>query len=268
MTSLCQQACISRQGYYKQTRRRQRRVVDDAGIMDVVRRIRQRHRKMGTRKLLHKISSSGLSIGRDRLLELLRYHDMLILRRRRYKKTTDSRHGFRTYRNLLRLGFGTGPHQAWASDLTYIRTDEGFLYLALITDVNSRYIVGYSVNDTLEAEGCLLALRMAHSQLPRGFRPIHHSDRGTQYCCDDYVNLLDKWGLPISMTEENHCYENALAERVNGILKHEYALKGCFPTKAMARRACRQAIALYNQERPHLCLEMRTPTEAHACVAC
>jgi transposase InsO family protein len=261
---LCQRAQISRQGYYKQTRHRQRRELDEQRILNAVRRIRQWHSRMGTRKLLFKLISHGFSIGRDRLFDLLGRHGLLIPRRRRYQRTTNSQHGFRTYPNLLRLGGIEHPHQAWASDLTYIRTNEGYLYLALITDVNSRYIVGHSVNDTLEAEGCLSALKMAQAQLPPGCRPIHHSDRGSQYCSHAYIGLLDRWHFPVSMTEENHCYENALAERINGILKHEYGLKQLFPTKAMARRACEQAIALYNQERPHLCLEMQTPAQVHA----
>lgn len=264
VTSLCKRAKISRQGYYKQTKQRQRRAIDGDNILQAVRKIRQSHQKMGTRKLLEKIVTFGLRIGRDRLFELLRSKRMLILRRKRYHKTTDSLHGFRTYCNLLKSRRITGPHQAWASDITYLKTSEGFLYLALITDVYSRYIVGYSVNDTLEAQGCIEALKMAQSQLPEGAKPIHHSDRGSQYCCCDYTSLLRGWDFPISMTEENHCYENALAERVNGILKHEYYLKHCYPTKQMTRLACEQGIELYNTDRPHLSLKMKTPLQVHA----
>jgi transposase InsO family protein len=264
VSSLCRRAGISRWGYYKQIRQRQRREIQEEGILNVVRRCRQRHTQMGTRKLLVKLLAMGFDIGRDRLLKLLRSRHLLIRRRRRFQRTTDSQHRFYTYPNQLQHAAISGAHQAWVSDLTYIRTAEGYLYLALITDVGSRKIIGYSVNDTLEAEGCIEALKMALEQLPGWARPIHHSDRGIQYCCQDYTHLLRSRKFIISMTEENHCYENAIAERVNGILKHEYLLNQRFVNKKMARLACRQAIALYNTDRPHLALGMRTPEQAHA----
>ena len=189
---------------------------------------------------------------------------MLILRRRRFVKTTDSRHGFHVWPNLIRNVVPSMPHQVWVSDLTYIRTDEGFMYLSLVTDAFSRKIVGFDVSDSLEAAGCQRALKMALKQLPEGARPIHHSDRGTQYCCDAYTGLLRKRGCPISMTEVNHCYENALAERVNGILKSEYALGEGFRRKPQAVQATRQAVTLYNERRPHTSLDYRLPAEVHA----
>lgn len=147
--------------------------------------------------------------------------------------------------------------------MTYIRTREGFLYLALVMDAWSRKIVGWHVGGTLEALGCLAAARMAMAELPASARPIHHSDRGTQYCCNDYVALLASRKLPISMTEENHCYENAKAERLNGILKEEYGLGGEFARKADVERAVRQAVTLYNERRPHTALAYRTPRAVH-----
>jgi transposase InsO family protein len=203
-------------------------------------------------------------LGRDRFFDVLRDHDLLIERRRRTgPRTTDSRHGFRVYGNLLKSAKLKGPHEAWVSDLTYIRTQEGFLYLALVMDAWSRKIVGWHVGATLEALGCVAAVRMAMAQLSADARPIHHSDRGTQYCCNDYVALLASRELPISMTEENHCYENGKAERLNGILKEEYGLGAEFARKDEVGLAVRQAVALYNERRPHTALGYRTPSAVH-----
>ena len=168
------------------------------------------------------------------------------------------------FHNLLAGKTCQGPNQAWVSDLTYIRTEEGFLYTALITDVYSRKIVGFHIGDTLEAVGCLRALDLALSELPAGKQPIHHSDRGCQYCCHEYVERLQARGLAISMTEVQHCYENALAERVNGILKQEYEMDRTFRTKAQAKAALEQAVWLYNYRRPHTMLNYRFPADVHA----
>jgi transposase InsO family protein len=138
------------------------------------------------------------------------------------------------------------------------------LYLSLLTDAGSRKIVGWHASDSLEAEGCLRTLQQALAQLPAGARPIHHSDRGTQYCCHAYVETLERRGLAISQTEVQHCYENAQAERVNGILKVEYGLEATFKSKALALVAIGQAIALYNGRRPHQALGYRIPAQVHA----
>ena len=156
-----------------------------------------------------------------------------------------------------------GPHEAWVSDITYIRTEEGFVYAALITDAYSRKIVGAHLGDSLETEGCLRALAQALGELPPGKRPMHHSDRGSQYCSHAYVGRLQAQGMEISMTEELHCYENAMAERVNGILKQEYELDQNFRTKEQAQEAFEQAVWLYNHRRPHLSLAYRTPEQVH-----
>jgi len=171
------------------------------------------------------------------------------------------------FRNQLKELKVTEPNQAWVSDLTYLRTEEGFLYLALMTDVVSHKIVGYHCSDRLEVEGCLQALDMALADLPAGARPMHHSDRGGQYCCHKYVEKLQARQLPISMTERDHCAENALAERMNGILKMEYAIGQEFKTKSLARRAVAEAIYLYNTRRPHWSLQMRVPEAVHTMAA-
>jgi transposase InsO family protein len=265
---LCALVGMSKQNFYKEKHARQRRAVDEALVADLVRGERRQQPRIGARKLRlligQELEEAGVSLGRDRFFEVLRRHGLLVERRRRTgPRTTDSRHGFRVYGNLLKSAELQGPHEAWVSDLTYIRTQEGFLYLALVMDAWSRKIVGWHVGATLEALGCLAAVRMALAQLPADARPIHHSDRGTQYCCNDYVALLGSHKLSISMTEENHCYENGKAERLNGILKEEYGLGAEFARKDEVGLAVRQAVALYNERRPHTALGYRTPSVVH-----
>ena len=167
------------------------------------------------------------------------------------------------YDNLLRGMELTSPHQAWVSDITYIRTEEGFVYLCLVMDAYSRAIVGYDCSDSLEREGALRALGRALEQLPAGGGTIHHSDRGSQYCCCEYVRRLQAAGVGISMTQENHCYENGQAERLNGILKQEYGLGGCLGSKREAWRAVSEAVELYNWRRPHQSLGYAVPMAVH-----
>ena len=265
---MCAFVGCSRQAYYKQKKARRRREVDEEAVVELVNRERKTQPKLGVRKLEKLLKAelleAGIVIGRDRMFEILRERGMLVERKRQFVKTTDSRHGFRTHPNRIRNVEPSMPHQVWVSDLTYIRTDEGFMYLSLVTDAFSRKIVGFDISDTLEATGCIRALKMALRQLPEGARPIHHSDRGTQYCCEAHTKLLRKRGCPISMTELNHCYENALAERVNGILKGEYALGDGFRNKDQAVQVARQAVMLYNERRPHTSLNYRFPAEVHA----
>jgi len=259
---------MTRQNYYKAGKRRARRQVDESLILELVCRERAMQPRLGARKLLHLISpelaSAGVSIGRDRFFALLSSHDLLIERRARSCRTTNSWHGFGVYPNLLKDAELTGPHQALVSDITYIRTREGFMYLSLVMDAWSRAIVGYDCSDSLEAEGALRALGMALGQLPADAKPIHHSDRGSQYCCGDYVGALASGKVRISMTEENHCYENSQAERLNGILKQEYGLGGELCDKASVDRAVREAIWLYNHRRPHQSLQYACPMTVHA----
>jgi transposase InsO family protein len=264
---MCRRVGMSRQNYYREKRQREREQVNEALVVKLVQRERRQQPQLGGRKLLwllrRELAEAGVVLGRDRFFGLLRRHGLLVERRRRTARTTASRHGFRVYRNRLKERRIEGPHEAWVSDLTYVRTDEGFLYLSLISDQASRKIVGWEISGDLKAEGSCQALRQAVRQLPKGKRPLHHSDRGIQYCCRDYIGILEKRGLEVSMTEENHCYENGQAERLNGILKQEYGIGGCFRTKAQAREAIRQGIGLYNHRRPHQSLGYRTPEEVH-----
>jgi putative transposase len=265
---LCSYVGMSRQNYYAARRLRKRREVDEAMVVELVKQERRIQPRIGGRKLLYllgpELADAGVDIGRDRFFEVLAEHDLLVRRKRGRPHTTNSRHSLPVFHNLVAGGVFDSPNQVWVSDLTYIRTDEGFLYAALITDKVSRKIVGAHIGDNLEAEGCLKALDQALAGLPAGQYPIHHSDRGCQYCCHAYVDRLREHGLAISMTEVMHCYENALAERINGILKQEYEMDRTFHTKAQAKKAFDQAVWLYNHRRPHLMLNYRFPADVHA----
>jgi transposase InsO family protein len=241
--------------------------VDAALIVELVRAERAIQPRLGGKKLYvlltPKLPEAGVEIGRDRFFNVLAKQGLLLEPLPKAPRTTNSRHSLPVFRNLVTEMELSGPNQAWVSDITYIRTDEGFLYLSLITDAWSRKIVGYHAGDTLETEGCLRALERAVKELVEGMFPVHHSDRGCQYCSHVYTGRLRDYGLGISMTDKMHCYENAKAERVNGILKQEYYLGGCFRTKKQAVEAVEQAVCLYNTRRPHLALKYKTPETVH-----
>jgi putative transposase len=267
VVALCAWAGMSRQNYYAARRLRQRRTVDEALIVELVRRERQTQPRLGGRKLLYLLQAdlqeANVGVGRDRFFELLAEHDLLVVPKPGAPHTTNSRHYLPVFGNLLADRTPTAPHQVWVSDLTYIRTQEGFVFAAVIMDRFSRKIVGAHIGDTLETIGCLRALEQALGQLPANRFPIHHSDRGCQYASHAYVDQLQARGLSISMTVENHCYENAHAERVIGILKQEYEIDATFRTKRQAADAFHQAVALYNQRRPHLSLDYAIPEQIH-----
>src|SRR6185436_2476711 len=180
-----------------------------------------------------------------------------------YPHTTQSYHNLPVFRNVIQDKELKSANEVWVSDLSYLRTVEDFVYLALITDKYSRKIVGWHVGDNLEAVGCVRALERALADLPEGSKPIHHSDQGSQYCCHQYVERLQGCRLGIRMTETNHCAENAMAERMNGILKQEYGLGAEVTGKAAAHQAVQQGIKLYNTRRPHNSFGKRTPAQVH-----
>ena len=222
---------------------------------------------MGGRKIFYQLRSSlqecGRGYGRDKFFELLGNNDLLVNRKRKYAVTTNSSHPFYKYKNELNVKSITAPNQAWVSDITYLRTHNGFVYLSLITDAYSRKIVGWNVDKSLGVESTLKALRKALKQCNQTKNLIHHSDRGIQYCCYAYTDLLKKKKLKISMGEAGNCYDNAMAERVNGILKDEYLLDSEFRDLNQACKAAKQAIYLYNYERPHWSLNLEIPAEIH-----
>jgi transposase InsO family protein len=267
MEQICGWCGISRQAHYQKRNRDQaRRRQEDEIICPLVRRWRQRHPRMGTRKLLEVLlpifKLKGIQIGRDRLFDLLRAADLLVPKRRNRRRTTWAG-DWRTI-NRLETAQIDGPNQAWVGDITYLETEEGFCYLSLLTDVHSRYIVGFDVSTSLAVEGAMRTLNLAVSQQKGALRGlIHHSDRGIQYTCHVYRQRLHRLGLLSSMGRTGNCYDNAQAERINGILKEEYALGQRFVSVAQAYQAVAQAVHLYNTERPHLALNYRTPLEVH-----
>jgi len=232
-------------------------------ILNIVKKRRKSLPREGVRKLKksldHEFTNAKLKVGRDTLFNVLRKHNMLTLRKKYSARTTNSLHRFYKYKNSIKDVEVTRPNQVWASDITYIKTIKGFCYLALITDMYSRKIVGYDLSDSLELKGCVRALNKAIYQAKNIKGLIHHSDRGIQYCSNVYTQILKRKKIDISMTEENHCYENALAERVNGILKDEFYLDQTFASVAHAKRATKNAINLYNEIRLHLSLDFKTP---------
>jgi putative transposase len=201
-------------------------------------------------------------VGRDTLFNILREHKMLTLRKKYSARTTNSYHRFYKYNNIIKDLEINRSNQAWASDITYIRTLKGFCYLPLITDMYSRKIVGYD-SDSLELKECVRALNKAIYQAKDIKGLIHDSDRGIQYCSNVYTQILKRKKIGITMTEENHCYENAMAERVNGILKDAFYLDQTFMNEAHAKRAAKNIIKLYNEIRLHLSLDFKTPNMAY-----
>lgn len=233
-----------------------------------VRAVRTKLPRLGTRKLLHKIAprlrGQGVACGRDALLTLLRRCQLLVARKRSFTKTTDSHHRFRKHPNLVKEApKPTAPNQLYVSDITYLPTRQGTVYLSLVTDAFSRKIVGAHVHSSLQTTGCLAALAQAVRQAGAvATGCIHHSDRGSQYCSDAYQLALQAAQLRCSMTDGYDCYQNALAERVNGILKDEFLF--ILPDDlAQARLLVQQAVHLYNEERPHLSLHYLTPNQVH-----
>ena len=242
--------------------------MDTDRLLKMIQPIRQLMPRIGGRKLHFLIKGdlvqNALKIGRDRLFHWLREHDLLISPKRMHVFTTQSNHRFWVHENLTSQLTINKPNQLWVSDITYLRTRGGFCYLALITDAYSRKIVGYDVSDTLELEGCLRALRSAIQTASELDQLVHHSDRGFQYCSHQYTELLKQNGIRISMAAKGNCYENALAERVNGILKNEFNLDFTFKTKELAVRAAQESIYIYNHHRPHWALNLKTPQQCHA----
>lgn len=268
MKGICDAHGYSSQAYYKRRDASYQVVLMESIILERVKEIRSRQVKIGGRKLYNELKplliEMGFKFGRDRFFDFLRRYGLLIRRKKKYVKTTNSRHYFHKYSNLIKEMEITKPNQVYVSDITYIRTLEGFCYLSLITDARSRKIIGYNLSRSLGIEGCMSALKMALRQIPVGATPIHHSDRGIQYCSYDYTDLLKKNGIQISMTEQDHVYENALAERVNGILKDEFMLGETLRSYKVAKQLVKESIGIYNDERPHLSLDYDKPSMRHA----
>lgn len=261
---ICRVFGYSRQGYYKRIHLEEKRREQERHVLGEVQKIRRKQACVGGKKIHKDLHGRGTQIGRDRLFELLRRNNLLIRPRRNYVKTTYSKHRFHVYKNLIREVAIVHPEQVYVSDITYIDTEEGYCYLSLVTDAYSRKIVGYAISKSLAIEGSLKAVKMALKGVNNPGGLIHHSDRGIQYCSKAYVSLLKRHNVRISMTEESHVYENALAERVNGILKNEFSLGKRLRSYAIAKKMVKEAIEIYNNERLHMSLNYGTPAQKHA----
>lgn len=233
----------------------------------MVMRVRCKMPRIGTRKLYFLLQANlkelNIKIGRDVLFNFLRAENLLIKPKRSYLKTTNSKHWMKKYPNLIKEIELTRPEQLWVSDITYIKTDNGHEYLSLITDAYSKKIMGYELLDNLSNIGPLKALELALKNRKYTQDLIHHSDRGLQYCSADYIEKLKKNNIKISMTENGDPYENAIAERINGILKYEFLIIEGFKNHSQALQVIQQAIAIYNESRPHLSCQMLTPNKTH-----
>jgi putative transposase len=266
---LCRLFGKTRHAYYDHLWRHQDQSLKDDIILQLVLSIRNTSLpRLGTRKLLMllkpELDSHQIQIGRDELFDLLAEHKLLIRRRKRKVFTTDSRHWMRKYANLTKGLVLTRPEQLWVSDITYIRMGNQWGYLSLVTDAYSRKIMGYAFRSDLSALGCLEALQMAFDNRSYGNLPlIHHSDRGCQYCCKEYVDLLNSQHVAISMTERGDPYENALAERMNGIIKGEFNLYSSLESFEKTYERIVRSIVAYNEIRPHGSLDYLTPCQAH-----
>jgi putative transposase len=257
----------SRQAYYEYKNDREQDTIEKTLVLKLVSEIRKDLPRSGVPQLTQLLKvpfvEHGIRIGRDALYTLLGEHGYLLRYRRRKVYTTNSNHAYKKYPNIIRNMEILKPHTLWVSDITYIRLEKGFAYLSIITDAYSRKIVGYHLQESLHATGPIQALKMALAQRKSIEKLIHHSDRGVQYCCGDYVAVLEKEGIAISMTEKGDPYENAIAERVNGILKMELLLDGTFNTFDDAKQAVAWAVGKYNLIRPHSSCDYLTPELAH-----
>ena len=262
---------MTRQNYYKTRRKREYQALDEELIKRLVLNERASQPRLGGRKLLKilsaKLNCRGIDVGRDRFFKVLKNHGLLVEKLPASCRTTNSYHNLPVFINRVKGQELTAPNQVWASDITYLRKRNKFMYLSLITDMYSRKIVGYHLGESLDTEQSLKALKMALKDKPKDAMPIHHSDRGCQYCSHQYVKELSRNGLSVSMTEKNHCAENAMAERVNGILKQEYGLGYKFKDSMDIHRAVKQAVRLYNTKRPHSSLGLKIPDHIHRLAA-
>lgn len=222
--------------------------------------------RLGTRKLYYLLEDTfkdrNLKLGRDKLFSFLKMEHMLIKPFKCYTKTTHSKHWLHKHPNLVKGKHFKEAEQLWVSDITYLKTQTGNGYLSLVTDAGSRKIMGYHLSADLRTEGVMKALKMALKNRRYTQPLIHHSDRGLQYCSADYQQLLERNNIITSMTDGYDCYQNALAERVNGILKMEFLLNA-YRNLEQARKVIKQSIYIYNHKRPHLSLNMKTPQQAH-----
>ena len=268
LADLCSWFGVTRQAYYQSKNRVQQDLIEQEILLDKISDIRKDHKRLGGRKLFFKVedfmNEHHIKMGRDAFFDLLRENNLLIKQRKRYHVTTNSNHWMKKYPNLIREIVPLVPNNVWVSDITYWKTKGGHYYISFITDAYSRKIVGYQVANTMEAVESVAALKIAIKQLNPGSEGlIHHSDRGSQYCSSAYVNLLKKNGIKISMTENGDPLENAIAERVNGIIKGEYLFDYEIKTLPKAKEILTSVVKLYNEDRPHSSIGNAAPSQVH-----
>jgi putative transposase len=268
ITALCKLFGKSRQAYYDTDSRIDQQGLKQHIILDEVLNIRNVLPKTGMLKLYHMLQplfkASGIHLGRDRFFLLLKQHGLQLKQRKYSTRTTQSNHHFHKWDNLITELSLSQPGQLWVSDITYLRTQTGFVYLSLITDACSKKIVGYHVSQHLKTKSSIIALQKAiRQETERSSAIIHHSDRGVQYCCDAYIKLLQAHNIKISMTQSSSPYDNAIAERVNGILKTELGLKQTFEGYKHAVQCVNEAIYKYNNLRLHMSCNFQTPIKKH-----
>ena len=268
MKKLCGLFGKTRHAWYDRQWREQQEIFSDEIILQTVQKKRQQLPRIGTRKLQEliapELAAHGIQVGRDYLFDLLAQHKLLVRQRKRKAYTTDSRHWMRKYGNLTTQLVVDRPEQLWVSDMTYIRIQNQWGYLSLITDAWSRKIMGFCLRSDMLAEGCVAALEMAlNNRIYKEQSLIHHSDRGSQYCSKQYVEVLTAAGIAISMTQNGDPYENALAERVNGIIKGEFNLYSTQLNFGQTVEKIQESITAYNEIRPHGSCDNLTPHQAH-----
>jgi putative transposase len=267
-TEICRLFGKSRQAWYDINQRQSTNLLQEQLVLQWVAEIRVLLPRIGVVKLYsmlkEKLLAHNIKLGRDGLFELLRPYGLLIQPRKKYIRTTQSSHWFKKWPDLLENFCPCRPDHLWVSDITFLRTENGFIYLSVITDAWSRKIVGYHLSQQLKTSGCIAALHKAiNNRLKPVHDLIHHSDRGLQYCCDEYVQLLQYHQIRISMTQSGSPYDNAIAERVNGILKQEFALDRTFKSYAHAIEPVATAVYTYNHIRPHYSCNLQTPEQKH-----
>jgi transposase InsO family protein len=266
ISEICTLSGVNRQRYYRMKWSENRKMEKAEKVVGLVSGVRRTMPRVGGRKLqvLLKSELEPLGVGRDTLFGILRANHMLVAPYRSYHTTTNSHHRFHKHKNLIAGMTVTRPEQVWVSDITYIGNRTNNMYLSLITDAYSKKIVGYNLSDSLNTEGPILALKMAQSnRMYKTAALIHHSDRGIQYCSDSYQKLLNKYRITPSMTESYDPYANAIAERVNGILKQEFSLEKINQPLSIMRKVVKESVDIYNGIRPHCSCNYLTPNWVH-----
>lgn len=270
LVRLCRLLGVTRQAYYQHFWQQEVIEIEENLVLSEVLAIRQDHRVMGGRKLYEKLNpfllEHQIKMGRDALFDLLAVKGLLVKKKHRRYVTTFSNHWLRKWPNLIREMSVNRIHQLWVSDITYWKVAGNYVYISLITDAYSHKIVGYHLAETLESIETMRALQMALKNLPAELKePLtHHSDRGVQYCSQAYVKLLQDKNIQISMTENGDPLENAIAERVNGILKEEYLRHYEIRNLSQAKAQLHHAVKLYNEQRPHFSIGLLTPQMVHS----